>query len=110
MQHRLWSPRHVRANVVPTPRKLRLLKQELSLAPSPRLHAASIKRNEAEGYCLRIDVGNSVLKAIDDWTLGELDAAMMHASNAVDGTARKIYPDLANKAPASRDAPTSVFT
>jgi hypothetical protein len=45
-----------------------------------------------------MDVGNSVRKAIDDWTLGELDAAMMHACNAVDGTARKIYPNLANKA------------
>ncbi len=39
-------------------------------------------------------VGHSVQKAIDDWELGELDAAMLHACNAIDGTARKLYPKL----------------
>jgi hypothetical protein len=39
----------------------------------------------------RMDVGNSVRKSIDDWKSGDLDAAMLHACNAVDGTARKAY-------------------
>ena len=39
-----------------------------------------------------MNVGNSVRKAIDDWEAGELDAAMLHACNAVDGTAKKVYP------------------
>lgn len=39
-------------------------------------------------------VGNSVRKAIDDWEAGELEAAMLHACNAIDGTATKVYPDL----------------
>lgn len=34
-------------------------------------------------------VGQSVKKAIDDWQLGELDFAMLHACNAVDGTSKK---------------------
>jgi hypothetical protein len=38
-------------------------------------------------------VGDSVRKAIDDWEQGELEAAMLHACNAVDGTARKLYPN-----------------
>ena|SRR5208283_4619014 len=45
-----------------------------------------------------MNVGNSVRKAIDDWGLGELESAMMHACNAVDGTAKKLYPKLGNKA------------
>lgn len=39
-----------------------------------------------------MDVANSVRLAINDWQRGELDAAMLHACNAVDGTARKVYP------------------
>lgn len=42
-----------------------------------------------------MDVGNSVRKAIDDWADGELDAAMLHACNAVDGTAHKMHFDEA---------------
>jgi hypothetical protein len=41
-----------------------------------------------------MNVGNSVRKAIDDWVAGEADAAMLHACNAVDGTARKLFPNL----------------
>ncbi len=44
-----------------------------------------------------MNVANSVRKAIDDWGQGELDSAMLHACNAVDGTARKLYPSLGNK-------------
>jgi hypothetical protein len=43
-----------------------------------------------------MNVGDSVRKAIDDWEHGELEAAMLHACNAVDGTARKLYPSLGN--------------
>lgn len=43
-------------------------------------------------------IANSVRKAIDDSELGELESAMLHACNAVDGTAKKIYPLLGNKA------------
>lgn len=42
-------------------------------------------------------VANSVRKAIDDWEQGELESAMLHACNAVDGTARKLYPTLGNQ-------------
>ncbi len=45
-----------------------------------------------------MNVGNSVRKAIDDWELGELDAAMLHACNAIDGTAKKLYPCLGSNA------------
>lgn len=45
-----------------------------------------------------MNVANSVRKAIDDWQVGELEAAMLHACNAVDGTAGKIHPaTLSNK-------------
>lgn len=44
-----------------------------------------------------MNVANSVRKAIDDWQQSELDSAMLHACNAVDGTARKLYPNLGNK-------------
>ena len=40
-------------------------------------------------------VGDSVRLAIDDWTRGELEASMLHACNAVDGTAKKVYPRIA---------------
>jgi hypothetical protein len=42
-------------------------------------------------------VGRSVRKAIDDWQQGDLEPAMLHACNAVDGTAGKLYPALNNK-------------
>jgi hypothetical protein len=42
-------------------------------------------------------VANSVRIGIDDWQQGELESAMLHACNAVDGTARKLYPNLSNK-------------
>jgi len=45
-----------------------------------------------------MNVGNSVRKAIDDWERGETDAAMLHACNAIDGTARKVYPSLGSNA------------
>ncbi len=43
-------------------------------------------------------VNESVRKAIDDRVEGEVEAAMLHACNAVDGTARRVYPTSANKA------------
>ena len=43
-------------------------------------------------------VGDSVRKSIDDWTLGQHEFAMLHACNAVDGTAKKLHPGLGNKA------------
>jgi hypothetical protein len=39
-----------------------------------------------------VDIGNSVRKAIVDYEAGDLDAAMLHACNAVDGTAAKVHP------------------
>ena len=33
-------------------------------------------------------------KAIDDGEAGEADAAMLHDRNAIDGTAKKPYPEL----------------
>ena len=45
-----------------------------------------------------MNVGNSVRKAIDDWEQGELESAMLHACNAVDGTAKKLYPTHGSKA------------
>ena len=41
-----------------------------------------------------MNVGNSVRKAVDDWEQGELESAMLHACNAVDGTVKKLYPNL----------------
>src|SRR4051812_45189064 len=38
-----------------------------------------------------MNVGNSVRKAMDDWEHGELESAMLHACNAIDGTAKKVY-------------------
>ena len=37
-------------------------------------------------------VGDSIRKAIDDWGMGEAESAMLHACNAIDGTARKLFP------------------
>lgn len=45
-----------------------------------------------------MNVGNSVRKAIDDWEQGELESAMLHACNAVDGTAKKLYATLRSNA------------
>jgi hypothetical protein len=45
-----------------------------------------------------MNVGNSVRKAIDDWQNGEYEAAMLHACNAIDGTAKKLYPELGSNA------------
>jgi hypothetical protein len=42
-------------------------------------------------------VTDSVRIAITDWERGELEASMLHACNAVDGTARKLRSDLGNK-------------
>jgi len=42
----------------------------------------------------QMNVGNSVRKAIDDYENGETDAAMLHACNAVDGTAAKAHPEI----------------
>ena len=39
-------------------------------------------------------VGDSVRKAIDDWSLGDFEFAMLHACNAVDGTAAKAYQQV----------------
>jgi hypothetical protein len=36
--------------------------------------------------------------AIDDWQHHEVESAMLHACNAVDGTSRKIYPRLGSNA------------
>ncbi len=45
-----------------------------------------------------MNVGNSVRKAIDDSEAGEHDSAMLHACNAVDGTAKKAYSALGSNA------------
>jgi hypothetical protein len=45
-----------------------------------------------------VNVGDSVRKAIDDWESGESDSAMLHACNAIDGTAKKVYPSLGSNA------------
>jgi len=45
-----------------------------------------------------MNVGNSIRKAIDDWEKGEYEAAMLHACNAIDGTAKKLYPKLGSNA------------
>lgn len=45
-----------------------------------------------------MNVGNSVRKAIADWEAGDLDSAMLHACNAIDGTAKKLYPKLGSNA------------
>jgi hypothetical protein len=45
-----------------------------------------------------MNVGNSVRKAIDDWEKGDYESAMLHACNAIDGTAKKLYPELRSNA------------
>jgi hypothetical protein len=39
-----------------------------------------------------VDVGTLFVRAVNDWEDSELDAAMLHACNAVDGTAAKMSP------------------
>jgi hypothetical protein len=39
-------------------------------------------------------VAESVRKSLADYELGELDFAMMHACMAVDGTSKKLFPDM----------------
>jgi hypothetical protein len=41
-----------------------------------------------------VEVGRSISKAVADRLGGDMDSAMLHACNAVDGTAKKIYPTL----------------
>jgi len=43
-------------------------------------------------------VGHSIKKSIDEMISGDVDAAMLHACNAVDGTAGKIFKNLGNQA------------
>jgi hypothetical protein len=45
-----------------------------------------------------MNVGSSIRKAVDDWECAELDSAMLHACNAIDGTARKVYPIMGSNA------------
>lgn len=45
-----------------------------------------------------MEVGRSVAKAIDEMERGDRESAMLHACNAVDGTAAKIYPSLGSNA------------
>lgn len=44
-------------------------------------------------YYLPMNVGDSIRLAIESYNQGELEAAMLHACNAVDGTAKKVYPN-----------------
>lgn len=39
-------------------------------------------------------VAKSIRKAIREWESGDADSAMLHASNAIDGTAKKVYPGV----------------
>ena len=39
-------------------------------------------------------VGDSIRKAIDDSISGDTNFAMLHACNAIDGTAKKVYPTI----------------
>lgn len=43
-------------------------------------------------------IGDSVKKSIDDWEAGEMESSVLHACNAIDGTARKMFPSLGSKA------------
>ena len=44
-----------------------------------------------------MDVGNSVRLSIVAWEGGEFESAMLHACNAIDGTAKKVHPGLGVK-------------
>ncbi len=41
-----------------------------------------------------MEVGRSVTKAIDDMEAGDFESAMLHACNAIDGTAAKALPSI----------------
>jgi hypothetical protein len=41
-----------------------------------------------------MNVGKSVRKAIDEWRAGDVDSSMLHACNAVDGTASQSLPQI----------------
>ena len=45
-----------------------------------------------------MNVGNSVSKSINDWECEEYDSSMLHACNAIDGTAKKVYSSLGSTA------------
>jgi hypothetical protein len=45
-----------------------------------------------------MNVGKSVTKAVDEMDHGDHESAMLHACNAIDGTASKIYPSLGSNA------------
>lgn len=47
-------------------------------------------------------IGDSVRKALLDWDQGEVESAMIHACNAVNGTAKKAYPQLGDAAAFTR--------
>jgi hypothetical protein len=42
-------------------------------------------------------IEKSVMKSIDEWQAHDFESSMLHACNAVDGTARKHFPGLCNK-------------
>ena len=41
-----------------------------------------------------MEVGESIRHALNHWDAGELEASMLHACNAVDGTGGKAFPAL----------------
>lgn len=45
-----------------------------------------------------MNISDSIRKAINEWEQHELDSAMLHACNAVDGTAAKVYPKQGSNA------------
>ncbi|WP_282369979.1 hypothetical protein [Pseudomonas sp. PS02290] len=44
-------------------------------------------------------IAASIRKSLTDFDLGELDFSMMHACMAIDGTARKAYPEMRQNGP-----------
>jgi hypothetical protein len=47
------------------------------------------------GVCMK--VGKSIQNSIDEWLIRDYDSAMLHACNAVDGTAKKAISSNANR-------------
>ena len=45
-----------------------------------------------------MNVGQSIRKSISDWQTGDAEAAILHACNAIDGTAKKMHPTLGSNA------------
>ena len=41
-----------------------------------------------------MNIGKSVKKSIDEWKARDFESAMLHACNAIDGTAKKSYPSV----------------